>query len=528
MLKLLCAVRLRLLLDAVMGGRRRRRSRGLTVVYALLLVYLVVALGGMFALGFSALTPLADMGLSWLYFALAGMAAVALSVGGTALMAQSQLYDARDNELLLSLPLSPGMILASRMLVLYAMDLLITLLVLLPAGGVYWAARTEWFPGGLALLPGAAAAALLALALGCLFGWLIGLLTARLRRRNMMTVLLSLALMAAYFYGYFRINALLGRILLSGQSLAEEVRRFLWLFYALGEGLSGRWPYLLAFLAVTAAVSAGALWLLSRTFVRIATTRRPAVRARYRREDIRRASMPTALLRREMTRFFTCPIYLLNSGLGILAMAAAGVAVLVKRELLLSLAAQTGIGTELLPFFACVGLCVLSSTVMISAPSVSLEGRYLWVIRSLPVAPREVLRAKLRAHVVLAAPAAVFCGGALCWAAGAGAVMSLLILTAPLVFLMAAGAWGLAMNLLLPRLDWVSETEPVKQGAATLLAMLGSFTLAAAVAVPYPLWLRHVIGPEIYLGCWLAVLALLAWGLLRWLDTAGVRRFEAL
>ena len=60
--------------------------------------------------------------------------------------------------------------------------------------------------------------------------------------------------MAAYFYGYFRINALLGRILLSGQSLAEEVRRFLWLFYALGEGLSGRWPYLLAFLAVTAAV----------------------------------------------------------------------------------------------------------------------------------------------------------------------------------------------------------------------------------------------------------------------------------
>ena len=41
MLKLLCAVRMRLLLDAIMGGGRRRRSRGLAVVYALLLVYLV-------------------------------------------------------------------------------------------------------------------------------------------------------------------------------------------------------------------------------------------------------------------------------------------------------------------------------------------------------------------------------------------------------------------------------------------------------------------------------------------------------
>ena len=61
---------------------------------------------------------------------------------------------------------------------------------------------------------------MLALSLGCLFGWLIGLLTARLRRRNLMTVLLSLILLAAYFYGYFRINALLQTILLSGAVLA--------------------------------------------------------------------------------------------------------------------------------------------------------------------------------------------------------------------------------------------------------------------------------------------------------------------
>ena len=529
MLKLLCAVRMRLLLDAIMGGGRRRRSRGLAVVYALLMVYLVVALGGMFGLGFSVLVPLGDMGLSWLYFALAGMAAVALSVGGTVLMAQSQLYDARDNELLLSLPLSPGAILASRMLVLYAMNLLITLLVLVPAGVVYWQGREGWIAGGLAILPGAVAAALLALALGCLFGWLIGLVTARMRRRGLMTVLLSLVLLAVYFYGYFRINVLLQNILLSGQALAEKVRSYLWLFYALGEGLSGRWLYLVAFLAVTAAVSAGAVWLLSKTFVRIATARKPVARVKYRSENIRCTSLRTALLKRELTRFFTCPIYLLNSGIGILMTIVAGAAVFIKRELLLSLADQMGMTAEtLLPFFACAGLCVLGSTVMVSAPSVSLEGRYLWVIRSLPVPSRDVLRAKLEEHVVLSAPAVVFCGIVLWWAVGAEAAMGILVLAVPLLFLVCTGAWGLAMNLLLPRLDWVSETEPVKQGAATLLAMLGSFTLAAAIAVPYPLWLRQWMMPEIYLGCWLVAMAVMTVGLLRWIDTAGVRRFEEL
>ena len=251
MLKLLCAVRLRLLLDAVMGGNRRRRSRGMAAVYAALLIYLVVALGGMFALGFSALQPLADMGLGWLYFALAGIAAVVLAAGSTILMAQSQLYDAKDNELLLSLPIAPGVVLASRTLALFAMDLLIVLVVLVPAGVVFWHGQPGGLPGSFALALGILAVSLLALSLGCLFGWLIGLLTARLRRRNLMTVLLSLILLAAYFYGYFRINALLQTILLSGAVLAERVRLFLWPFYAFGMGLEGNWGLLLAFLAVT-------------------------------------------------------------------------------------------------------------------------------------------------------------------------------------------------------------------------------------------------------------------------------------
>ena len=527
MLKMLCAVRLRLLLDAVMGGGRRRRSRGMAVVYAALLIYMVVVLSGMFALGFSVLLPLADMGLGWLYFALAGIAAVVLAAGGTILMAQSQLYDARDNELLLSLPIAPGVILASRTIVLFAMDLLTVLVVLLPAGAVYWRGRTGGALGLLTLVPGLLAVSLLALALGCLFGWLIGLLTARLRRRNLMTVLLSLALLAAYFYGYFRMNALLQGILLSGTFLAERVRLFLWPFYALGMGLSGDWGLMVAFLAVAAAVTALVLWLLAKTFVAIVTARRPGARAKYSSRDIRTTSVGKALVNKELTRFFACPIYLLNSGLGVLMTVVAGAAVLIKRELLFALAAQMEAG-DLLPFFACAGLCVLGSTVMITAPSVSLEGRYLWVIRSLPVPSQAVLRAKLWAHMVISTPAFLLCGGMLWWAAGASFSMGILILTVPLLYLFCSGAFGLVINLLLPRMEWVSETEPVKQGASVIVAMLGNITLAAAVAIPYPMWLKSVVAPELYLGVWGLVLALAGGGFLRWLDKEGARRFEIL
>ena len=70
MLKRLCAIRLRLLLDALTGSGRHRK--GMRVLYGFLLLYCVVVFGGLFGLLFWALRPLAEAGLSWLYFALAG------------------------------------------------------------------------------------------------------------------------------------------------------------------------------------------------------------------------------------------------------------------------------------------------------------------------------------------------------------------------------------------------------------------------------------------------------------------------
>ena len=50
----------------------------------------------------------------------------------------------------------------------------------------------------------------------------------------------------------------------------------------------------------------------------------------------------------------------------------------------------------------------------ISAPSVSLEGKTLWLVQALPVSPWQVLKAKLKLHLILTLPpAAVLTGCAL-------------------------------------------------------------------------------------------------------------------
>jgi ABC-2 type transport system permease protein len=57
---------------------------------------------------------------------------------GSIFAAKAQLYEAKDNELLLSMPIPPSAILASRMLTLLLINLAFDLMIAVPAG-IAWA-----------------------------------------------------------------------------------------------------------------------------------------------------------------------------------------------------------------------------------------------------------------------------------------------------------------------------------------------------------------------------------------------------
>ena len=53
------------------------------------------------------------------------------------------------------------------------------------------------------------------------------------------------------------------------------------------------------------------------------------------------------------------------------------------------------------PFLLCVVLCSLASMNFMTAPSVSLEGKSLWLLQSLPVEPWRIFQAKIRMQLLL-------------------------------------------------------------------------------------------------------------------------------
>ena len=112
----------------------KRRSKSNFIGYILILVLLYAMLGGIFfTMGAWLGKPLMALQLDWLYFALMGLVSVFLGVFGSVFNTYSSLYLAKDNELLLSMPIKPRDILIARLSGVYVMGLFYEGLVFIPA-----------------------------------------------------------------------------------------------------------------------------------------------------------------------------------------------------------------------------------------------------------------------------------------------------------------------------------------------------------------------------------------------------------
>lgn len=162
----------------------KKSSFNSPAVYLALLAFVGVVFAFMFYNMFSMMAPmLATSGFSWLYFLYVMGASFVISTIGCIFLSLSQLYEAKDNELLLSMPIPPRSILFCRMLPLYAQNLLFCALVQVPAFAAY--ATNVSVSASLVvsqivillLVP------LLSLSVSCVLGWLIAFVTSRTRHK---------------------------------------------------------------------------------------------------------------------------------------------------------------------------------------------------------------------------------------------------------------------------------------------------------------------------------------------------------
>ncbi len=528
MLKVLLKNRLEALLSVLTGASRTKKaqSKGKLVGFAALMILSLVSIGTLFSRIFEVIGPAFHWaGLGWLYFALAAVITFGLMMVGNVFVAKSQLYEAKDNDLLLSMPIKPIHILLSRLFLLLVLAEVLALPVVIPAI-LYWPGSVD-VPGWVALiLSFFVILPLLNLVVSSLLGWLIHLASARARNKSLITLVISLAFLGGYMYFSFRMNSMLTSLVENHEGLEKSlgaVAPLVWIGKAVtvGELLP-----LLLLLAASLALGVLALLLLSRTFIRTATARGTGAKKRYVERTARAHSPRAALLIQELRRLWGLPAYLLNGGLGVFFVVLAAVALLVKGDALTGMPEWPYIAPLLQSIFV-IAACFMAVTIILTAPSISLEGKSLWLPKSLPVSSWDLLQAKLRLHLLLAVPALLLCSTVMALVLGYKGLTLVLLFALPLAYALFSALLGLFENLRHPNFNWVNETQAVKSGASVMITMFVGMGMAALPVLVYALLGDYLSMEAVGFGM-LGLLLVLCALLYLWLRKKGTRIFDAL
>ena len=272
------------------------------------------------------------------------------------------------------------------------------------------------------------------------------------------------------------------------------------------------------------------MWaLLSRSFLQIATSGGSTSHREYRETVSRQQSVAAALLSREFAHFTASPSYMLNCGLGTFLMPLCAIAALWKGGPLFAQLDAMFVDTAgSVPLLLCVMLCGLASMNFMTAPSVSLEGKSLWLIQSLPVEPWQVLRAKIRMQFLLTALPLLLCAACAAVVYPLSFVQLMVMILFAVSYALLMALTGLLLGLKMPTLTWTNEIMPIKQSAPVVLTLFGGFAYTILLFVGFMFLPGWNLGFARYMSCFFGANLILCACFYLWLWKKGTARFAAL
>ena len=510
---------------------KKKSGKGMIALYVFLLIYVFGVFSFLFyetaSLFFVSFAPLK---LEWLAFALLSVAATGFGVIGTVFTTNSALYNAKDNDLLLSLPIKPWQIIFARVFTLYIMDFFYEAMIIIPSFVAYVVCGNV-SPAviicGIAVL---FALPLLSLAISLVLGFLIALVSGRIKNKSLVTMVLSIGFILAYFYLISEMQNYITMLVANGEIIAENIKAFAYPVYALGMACTGDMLGLLIFLACVLVIFAIVYYILSISFLKLATMKRGGKKAVYREKTYKEGSVNAALFKKELARFWASPVYMLNSSVGSIFMIIAAVFLIIEGKSITEIFSAIPEVKEFAPLIVSAVICGTASMNVITAPSVSLEGNNIWLLRSLPVPAWNILMSKVLLHMVISGvPTFIFaivCVFVLPMDAAALTLVPMIAIISNLMFALL----GLAINLKHPSFDWTNEAVPVKQGMSVLLTMLSGMGIMFFFVIVYVILFfaaKIAVMASMYLLCAMLVCFAATALLYAWICKRGTKIFES-
>lgn len=425
----------------------------------------------------------------------------------------------KDEELLLSLPVSKKDIVISKVFFDYLFDFFIVIGTLVPSYVVYFIKIDTSFLLVLRSLVVCLLIPMLSSALGYFLSLIFSIFSSKFKYYSIIQSIFTIIFLLVFMVMYYGITMASSSGTTTNLIMSLEPIRWIVMFIENGDLLSLLYIVLCTIPVFVISILIKAK-LLGRSFNKYKTKNNGL--------NYKKSKAFTSLYKREIARYFSLPVYVVNTLFGaILLLLVAFILLFIGKDYIINLLAAAGLKDFEKLFLIAVLLIMLFtiSTVCITSSSVSLEGKTLWILKAHPVNTKTILLSKVFSNFIIGF-VPIFISSTLI-AISIGFKYYVFLLLIPLVFQVVVSIVGLITNLEYPKLEWENEMSVVKQSLSVGIAMGINIVLAV---LPLASWfiLSGILNEMLVLGIILIEYIIIAFISYKILVKKGIKLFDSL
>ncbi len=406
------------------------------------------------------------------------------------------LFNCKDDQLLFSLPIDKKVILFIRIFKFYLFELLFNALFFVPLIIAYirWAHilnYTFYITSFIMIfiLP------IIPIVISCIIGYIISSISSKFKYKNVVQIIMSMALLVGVLYLSYNLEGILNYLSKHASSLNDMISK---LYYPAGLYVKLVTKFniidLIVFIINNIVLFILLVYLLSNSYFKI-NSRLKGVSSNKKVNvnslTIKSTSSTFSLVKKDLNTFFNTPVFIINAGFGLLLFIIATIFVVIRYDKVVSLltsSKEIAFSIDLIVNkTSLLILCLIAVTAFMTSVTnsiISLEGRNINILKSLPISTKKILISKVLFGLFITTPV-LFIGNIILFIKFKTSIIdSLLLLVLSILIPLVSHFIGLIINLKFPKLDADNPTEIVKQSMSSFICvMIGMILCVIMIAI---------------------------------------------
>ncbi len=478
-------------------------------------------------------TVLKPMGYLDLILIIAVLVSSILSFITSIYKAQGTLFSSKDYDLLMSLPIKNSTILTSKILSLMSINYIETALIIIPASIVYFI-----YNGNLSwsffcvLLIGLIFVPMIPIIASAIIAVIITFISSRFKHKNTLTIVVGMIATLLIMVVLINMQNYINKFIANSEFIVNGLSNiYLPALYLKNALVNFDLVSLAKLIAVSIIPFIIFIFVFSKTFKVInGKLSESYKRANYKIKKLETSSITKSLVNQEIKRYFATPIYVMNTAIGMVLLVAGSIATLfISKETLAELFKYPEI-VNIIPIAILVVLIFTIGLSCTTNSSISLEGNRLWILKVLPIEPKEIFKGKIITNLIITIPAVIIAKIIFYIGLKYNFKYLMLNLSISIVFCVLSSVIGLIVNLYFPKMEWTNPTTVVKQSASVMITILSILLLILGV-VGITILLTYVFNinnMDIILIIVLAVFLIMLFISIKTLNNIGSEKFNKL